>query len=68
MNQTQAKESHDCVAVTVTCSHCRKEQVVRVGQGGGFWSTAHQSVLCLNCGAYFDVMLPEAIIGSPFLR
>jgi len=66
MNQTQVKQSY--VAVTVTCSRCKKEQIVHVGHGGGFWSTAHQSVLCLNCGAYFDVMLLEAIIGGPFLR
>jgi ribosomal protein S27E len=66
MNQTQVKQSY--VAVTVACSHCKKEQIVHVGHGGGFWSTAHQSVLCLNCGTYFDVMLPEAIIGGPFLR
>jgi ribosomal protein S27E len=68
MNQTKVKESHDYVAVTVTCSNCKKEQIVHVGHGGGFWSTAHQSVLCLNCGTYFDVMLPEAINGGPFLR
>jgi hypothetical protein len=66
MNQAQVKQSY--VAVTITCSHCKKDQVVHVGHGGGFWSTAHQSVPCLNCGAFFDVMLPEAIIDGPFLR
>ena len=66
MSQTQLKRSY--VALTITCDHCRKEQVVHVRPGGGFWSTAHQSVLCLSCGKYFYVMLPEAIIGGPFRR
>jgi transcription elongation factor Elf1 len=66
MSQIQLKQSY--VPVMVTCIRCKKEQVVHVRPGGGLWSTAHQSVLCLNCGIYFDVMLPEAIIGGPFLR
>jgi ribosomal protein S27E len=66
MSQTQLKQSY--VGVTITCNHCRKEQVVLVRPGGGLWSAAHQSVLCLSCAKYFYVMLPEAIIGGPFLR
>jgi transcription elongation factor Elf1 len=63
----QPKLKQDYVVVTVSCEHCQQEQLVRVQARAGTWSTAHQSVECLRCGQHFEVMLPDAIIGGPFL-
>jgi transcription elongation factor Elf1 len=64
MSQAQLKQSD--VPVTVSCSHCQMEQVVHIRAHGGFWSTAHQWVKCLNCGQEFEVQVPDAIIAGPF--
>ena len=53
--------------VTVSCGRCKQEQVVRILARSGFWSRVRQSVKCLKCGQEFEVMLPDAIIGGPFL-
>ena len=65
MPQPQLKP--DYVVMTVSCEHCQQEQLVHVQAGTGASSTAHQSVECLGCGQHFEVMLPDAIIGGPFL-
>jgi ribosomal protein S27E len=57
----------DYVVMTVSCGNCQQEQLVHVQARAGTWSTAHQSVECLRCGEYFEVILPDAIIGGPFL-
>ena len=53
--------------VTVSCGRCKQEQVVRILARSGFWLRVRQSVKCLKCGQGFEVMLPDAIIGGPFL-
>ena len=53
--------------VTVSCGRCKQEQVVRILARSGFWLRVRQSVKCLKCGQEFEVMLPDAIIGGPFL-
>jgi hypothetical protein len=55
------------VVMTVSCGNCQQEQLVHVRARTGTWSTAHQSVECLTCGQHFEVTLPDAIIGGPFL-
>jgi len=65
MPQAQLKQPY--TVVTVSCSHCKKEQVVQILPRTGFWSMAHQSVKCLKCAQEFEVMVPDAIIGGPFL-
>jgi hypothetical protein len=65
MSQAQMKRSY--VAVTVSCIHCKQDQIVHVQPGGGCWSKAHQWVLCVNCKREFEVMVPDAIIAGPFL-
>jgi ribosomal protein S27E len=65
MSQPQLKRNY--VVMTVSCGHCQQEQIVHVLAGAGIWSRAHQSVECLRCGQHFEVMLPDAIIGGPFL-
>jgi ribosomal protein S27E len=50
-----------------SCEHCQQEQLVHVQALTGAWSTAHQSLECLRCGQYFEVLLPDAVIGGPFL-
>jgi len=64
MPQAQMKESY--VGVTVSCSHCKQEQVVHLRDRGGFWSTAHQRIECLKCKQVFEVKLPDAIVAGPF--
>ena len=57
----------DYVVMTVSCGNCQQEQLVHVQLGTWTWSMAHQSVECLRCAEHFEVMLPDAIIGGPFL-
>lgn len=65
MAQVQLKDVS--VAVTISCSHCEQEQVVHIRARTGSWSMAHQSVECVKCDQYFDVMISDAIIAGPFL-
>jgi transcription elongation factor Elf1 len=65
MSQAQLKEAP--VAVTVSCSQCEQEQVVHIRVRTGSWSMAHQSVKCVKCDQYFDVMISDVIIAGPFL-
>jgi hypothetical protein len=51
---------------TVSCGHCKYEQVVQILARSGFWLRVPQSVKCLKCGQEFEVILPDAIIGGPF--
>jgi len=57
----------DYVVMTVSCGSCQQEQLVHVQVGTWTWSMAHPSLECLRCGQHFEVMLPDAIIGGPFL-
>jgi transcription elongation factor Elf1 len=65
MSQLQLREAP--IAVTVSCSHCEQEQVVHIRARTGSWSMAHQSVKCLTCDRYFDVMISDVIMAGPFL-
>ena len=65
MPQAQLKRSY--IPMTISCSRCKQEQVVHTQAHTGSWQMAHQSVRCVTCGQYFDVMLPDVIIGGPFL-
>ena len=58
---------HPYTVATVSCGRCKQEQVVQILAQTGFWLRARQSVKCLKCGQEFEVMLPDAIIGGPFL-
>jgi hypothetical protein len=65
MLSTQIKYPY--TVVTVSCGRCKQEQVVQILARTGFWLSVRQSVECLKCGQEFEVMLPDAIIGGPFL-
>jgi len=65
MLSTQIKYPY--TVVTVSCGRCKQEQVVQILARTGFWLSVSQSVECLKCGQEFEVMLPDAIIGGPFL-
>jgi hypothetical protein len=65
MPQAQLKQPY--TVVTVSCGHCEQEQVVQILARTGFWLMAHQLVKCLKCSREFEVMVPDAIIGGPFL-
>ena len=58
---------HPYTVATVSCGRCKQEQVVQILARTGFWLRARQSVKCLKCNREFEVMLPDAIIGGPFL-
>lgn len=64
MSQVELKEAP--IAVTISCSHCEQEQVVHIRARTGSWSMAHQSVKCVKCHQYFDLMISDAIIAGPF--
>jgi uncharacterized protein YjbI with pentapeptide repeats len=63
MSQAQLKQPY--TVVTVSCSHCQQEQVVHTQ--ARIWSLAHESVKCLKCEQEFQVTVPDAIVGGPFL-
>jgi transcription elongation factor Elf1 len=65
VSQVQLKQTS--ISVTVFCTHCRQEQRVHTRILTGNWSGALQWVKCLKCREYFDVVIPNAIIGSPSL-
>jgi hypothetical protein len=65
MPSTQLK--YPSTVVTVSCGRCKQEQVVQILARSGFWLRVRQSVKCLKCGQEFEVMLPDALIGGPFL-
>ena len=62
------------VAVTVSCSHCKEEQLVHVRErrmrpaptGGPSRRGGPQTVECLKCHKGFDVRVPGKIIAGPF--
>jgi ribosomal protein S27E len=65
MPQAQMKKSY--FPMTISCGHCQQEQVVHLQGRTGCWQMAHQKVKCVKCEEYFEVMIPDAIIGGPFL-
>lgn len=65
MPQVQMKQSF--MPMTISCDHCLQQQIVHMQARTGFWQMAHQSVKCVRCEKYFDVMIPDAIIAGPFL-
>jgi transcription elongation factor Elf1 len=65
MPQVQLKPTD--IPMTISCDHCLQEQVVHMQAKTGFWQMAHQSVKCLKCEQYFDVMIPDAIVAGPFI-
>jgi transcription elongation factor Elf1 len=49
-----------------TCTHCGEKFAVHVAFKAGSAQMADQSVLCSNCQKYFEVMVPDRIIGGPY--
>jgi transcription elongation factor Elf1 len=64
---TQAQMKRAIIPIPISCLHCQQEQVVHTQARTGFWQMAHQSVKCVKCEQYFDVMIPDAITAGPFL-
>ena len=55
------------VVMTISCAQCQQEQVVHVRARTGFAQMSGQTVRCVNCKQEFDVMVPDQIVGGPFL-
>jgi hypothetical protein len=55
------------IVVPICCSQCKQEQVVQVRARTGFGAMSPQTVRCIKCERDFDVMLPDQILGGPFL-
>jgi hypothetical protein len=55
------------IMTPVSCQHCQQKQVVQVLAGAGPAGTSDQLIACLNCKKDFPVMLPDRIVGGPFL-
>jgi len=55
------------VLVTISCTFCEQKQVVQMRARTGFAQMLGQFVQCVGCKTQFEVMLPDAIIGGPFI-
>jgi hypothetical protein len=55
------------VVMTISCPHCKQEQVVQVRARTGFGVMSEQSITCVNCKRDFPAMLPDKIVGGPYL-
>jgi ssDNA-binding Zn-finger/Zn-ribbon topoisomerase 1 len=55
------------VLMTISCPSCEKGQVVQVRARTGFAQMSLQSVDCVGCKNQFEVMLPDSIVGGPFI-
>jgi hypothetical protein len=60
-----AKEPH--IVIPISCAHCGQKQVVQVRARTGFAQVSGQSLQCVTCERIFSVMVPDAIVGGPFL-
>ena len=65
MAQPQLRERH--VLMPVICAHCQQKQIVQMRARSEFHTMHQQSVDCVKCENSFDVMIPDEIIGGPFL-
>jgi hypothetical protein len=65
MAQPQLRERH--VLMPVICTHCQQKQIVQMRARSEFHTIHPQSVDCVKCENSFDVMIPDEIIGGPFL-
>lgn len=54
------------VVMTVECQNCKTKQRVHVAARTGIAQTGNQTIRCINCEKYFDVMVPDKIIRGPF--
>lgn len=56
------------IVVPVSCSHCHQQQVVQVRASTTRTGRMNDdSVRCVKCGKDFDVIVPDEIVGGPFL-
>ncbi len=55
------------VVMTISCAQCKQEQLVHVRARNGSAQMGGQTVRCVNCKQEFDVMVPDQIVGGPFL-
>jgi len=55
------------VVMTISCPHCQQKQVVHVRARAGFRAMTNHAVVCVNCKKDFAVMVPDVIVGGPFL-
>jgi transcription elongation factor Elf1 len=65
MTQMRWKEPY--LNVTVSCTRCQQELVVQMRARSGFRSINLQSVKCTKCENTFGVLIPDEILGGPFL-
>jgi hypothetical protein len=56
------------VVMSVTCTHCKEEQNVQVRARTGCRQMDFQTIRCAACKRPFDVMVPDQIVGGPFLQ
>jgi transcription elongation factor Elf1 len=55
------------VVLPITCTHCNQAQVVQVRARTGFAQVNPQTVRCVKCKQDFDTVVPDDIVGGPFL-
>jgi transposase-like protein len=59
-----ADERH--IVMTVECQHCKAKQKVHLAGSTGGTRVGRQMIRCINCEKYFNVQVPDKIVGGPF--
>ena len=54
------------IVMMVECKYCKTKQKVHVAARTGFAQMGNQTIRCINYETYFDVMIPDRIVGGPF--
>jgi hypothetical protein len=60
------KQAH--VVIPLVCPACFTSRTIHILARTGFAQVEYQPVTCAKCGESFEVMVPDKIIGGPYLR
>jgi hypothetical protein len=64
----QIDASERFTTLPVKCIHCGQAQIVKMRvRPGVLLALGPQRLECLNCKTMFDVVIPDQIIGGPYL-
>ena len=54
------------IKIRVKCPKCGTEQIIHVRAKAGLRQIGDQTIVCLECKAHYETLLPDDIIGGPF--
>jgi transcription elongation factor Elf1 len=55
------------VEIQLTCPHCQIKNTVHVLYMSGFSQPETEMIACKKCDKGFEAMVPNKIVGGPFL-